>query len=33
MTAIIDMVQTTEMDAAASAHRLSLSEGTSLTQS
>lgn len=33
MTAMIDMVQTTEMDAAASAHRLSLSEGTSLTQS
>lgn len=33
MTAMIDMVHTTEMDAAASAHRLSLSEGTSLTQS
>lgn len=33
MTAMIDMVQTTEMDAAASAHRLSLSEGTTLTQS
>lgn len=30
---MIDMVQTTEMDAAASAHRLSLSEGTTLMQS
>lgn len=33
ITAMIDMVQTTAIDAAASAHRLSLSEGTTLTQS
>lgn len=33
ITARIDMVQTTEMDAAASGHRLSSSEGTTLMHS
>lgn len=33
ITAMIDMLKTTKMDAAASVHRLSLSEGTALTHS